>query len=99
MFKILSYVQIGLMVSILWQTTGGIGLTRPDWFSQQVRRQYKSDIPLLPSLFSPIVKMLRVPFPSTGTENITLFRGGKRARRDALKDGLSLSRQSHRSPF
>ncbi|KAN0141997.1 hypothetical protein V8E53_000459 [Lactarius tabidus] len=30
--------------------------------------------------------MLRIPFPSTGIENITLFRGGKRARRDALKD-------------
>jgi hypothetical protein len=33
--------------------------------------------------------MFRIPFPSTGTENITLFRGGKRARRDALKDGMS----------
>ncbi|KAH9044991.1 hypothetical protein EDB83DRAFT_2523637 [Lactarius deliciosus] len=30
--------------------------------------------------------MLRIPFPSTGTENVTLYRGRKRARRDALKD-------------
>jgi len=47
--------------------------------------------------------MLRIPFPSIGLENVTLFRGGKpskrRARRDALKDGLSLSRQPHRSPL
>jgi hypothetical protein len=43
--------------------------------------------------------MLHIPFPSIGTENITFFRGGKRARRDALKDGSPLSRSHipHRS--
>ncbi|KAF8264741.1 hypothetical protein EI94DRAFT_1737753 [Lactarius quietus] len=38
-------------------------------------------------ILSHYLKMLRIPFPTTGTtENITLFRGGKRSRRDALKD-------------
>ena len=44
------------------------------------------------------LNMPRIPFPSTGKKNFTtkeernaffpLFRGAKRARRDALKDGL-----------
>ncbi|KAF8257565.1 hypothetical protein EI94DRAFT_1921041 [Lactarius quietus] len=38
------------------------------------------------TLLSYQLNMLRIPFPSAGTENITLFRGGKRARRDALKN-------------
>ncbi|KAI9430813.1 hypothetical protein H4582DRAFT_1350186, partial [Lactarius indigo] len=71
-------VRIGLTVSVLWQTTLGIWL----------RRRYKSDEFLYGLFISPtvILKMLRIPFPSTGTENITLYRGRKRARRDALKE-------------
>ncbi|KAH9054745.1 hypothetical protein EDB87DRAFT_1767523, partial [Lactarius vividus] len=68
------FTNIGLVVFILWQTDIGIGRYKGDDFS------------LLYSLISPIVKMLRIPFPSTGTENISLYRGRKRARRDAMKD-------------
>ena len=37
------------------------------------------------------LNMLRIPFPSTGKESFSHYRGGRRARRDALKDGLPLS--------
>ena len=70
-----------------------------DWADQSQCEAYSVNGREEKILLSHQPNMLRVPFPSSGTENITLFRGGKRARRDALKDGLFLSRSHipHRS--